>query len=65
LLLAKETLVSQAKDEYAAFTRQAKLHHGASKSIPKSDEEDQKHIADVDGICLQVVEAIWQALGWL
>jgi hypothetical protein len=46
------TLVTQVKGEYSAFTRQAKLHHSASKSIPRSDEEDLKHIADVDGIRL-------------
>jgi hypothetical protein len=52
------TLVRQAKEEYSAFTRQAKLCYSVSKSIPGSDAKDQKHIADVDGIHLQAVEAL-------
>jgi hypothetical protein len=59
------TLVTQVKDEYSTFTCQAKLRHSDSKSIPRSYEDDQKQIPDVNAIRLHAVEAIQKALGLL
>jgi hypothetical protein len=41
-------LIGQAKDEYLAFTRQAKLRYNISKSITYFDEDDREQIVEIE-----------------
>lgn len=64
-LVCLPILIGQTKEKHTTLTHEDKLRYNISKSIPGFDEEDQKQIPDVDGICLCAVEAIQKVLGLL
>uniref|UniRef100_K3ZNG4 Uncharacterized protein n=1 Tax=Setaria italica TaxID=4555 RepID=K3ZNG4_SETIT len=50
--------IQEKKKELAASINQVRHQHRQINDIPGSDEQDMQLIADVDQICLRVVEAI-------